>query len=275
MLRGLLDVKGSPLQEEFLDAARDRRSFLDYMSVLPVEGVQKPLLWDKPISETDFRALPIELELDLYRRWSDIPPDVARRSSFWAYLTCCHIEAGTIDSTHLVATDKLSGGSVIEQALADSAPSRIDACVRMALRRMGGLRPARGRRSVYVDCMFARAWWRERMVEEATSELADGVRVLFRTRGKSLWEDLVSRLIDPKGVSVFGSLDAPSEVRRALILALARHVAGNRESLLAQSHQLWRIFEQAAIYEVTPGLGPATDVELARVVSAIVEARAE
>ncbi|MCY4399692.1 MAG: hypothetical protein OXE96_10190 [Gemmatimonadetes bacterium] len=272
-LKALLQVKGDLLQKEFLESVRDRRTFVNYMSELPVDGIREVPLWDKSISEHDFRALPPELELSLYRRWWQVPPEVASRSGFWGYVTTCHVGAGTIDSTHLAATNRLPGVSAIDQALAEDAPLMIDRCVRTALRRLGGLRPARGHRSVYVDCMFARAWWRERMVEEATSEVADRVRALFRLKGKSLWEDLISRLIDEDGVSVFGPMNVPSGVRSALFLSLARHLTGEPRSPLAQSHQLRHVFQQIATYQATPGLGPADDLELANIVRAIVRAR--
>ncbi len=272
-LKDLLEVKGGPLQKEFLQAVRDSRAFVDYMSTLPADGIRKVPLWDESISEKDFRALPPDLELGLYRRWAHIPAEVARCSGFWGYVTTCQIAAGRIDSTHLTATNQLPRASAIDLALAEDAPAKIDRCVRDALRRMGGLRPARGHRSVYVDCVFARAWWRERMVEEATSELADGVRALFRISGKSLWEELIARLIDKDGASVFGPLQAPNDVRRALFLALVGHVADRPRLALAQPHQVRRVFRQVTTYQATPGLGPAADPELAKVVGALVEAR--
>lgn len=272
-LKVLLEVKGGPLQKELLWTLRDRRAFVDYMFGIPVEGVREVPLWDRSISEADFRELSPELESDLYRRWVRLPAEITSRSGFWGYLTTCHIRAGTIDSTHLAATNHLPGTSAIDQALADDVPLGIDRCVRTALRRMGGLPSARGHRSVYVDCMFARAWWRERLVEDATSELAARVRALFRVRGKSLWEDLISGLTNEHAIPVFGSLEVPNDVRSALFLSLARHLARDPNSPLAQSHQLQRVFQQIATYQGTPSLGPASDPELANVLRAIVEAR--
>lgn len=271
-LKALLDVQGGPLQKEFLEAVRDSRAFVDYMSALPVAGNKETPLWQESISEADFRALPPELELRLYRRWANIPGDVARRSEFWGYVTTCHIRAGRIDSTHLTATNQLPRSSAIDQALADDAPAKIDRCVRDALRRMGAPPPVRGRRSVYVDCILARAWWRERMVEDATREVAEQIRALFRFSGKTLWEVLIARLIDEDGVSVFGSLGTPNDVRSALLRALAQHLPDKPRSPLAQPHQVKRVFQQMATYQATPGLGPAEDAELAKVVKALVEA---
>ena len=273
MVKALLEIKGGPLQKQFLEAVRDRGLFLDYMSSVPLDGIREVPLWDDPISERDFRTLPPDLELRLYRRWGSLSPEAARRPGFWAHVTIRHIEAGRISSTHLAATTTLTRESAIDQVLADATATRIDACVRTVLRRMGGLPQARGHRSVYVDCMFARAWWRERMVDEATSELANQVRALFRMRGKSLWEEVVSRLIAKVGTSVFGSLDAPSEVRGAFFLALARRAAENPQSPLTQSQQITRVCAQLAIYHATPGLGPAADTELATILTAIIEAR--
>ena len=269
-LKALLEVKGGPLQKEFLEAVRDRRAFVDYMSALSADGTREVPLWGETISETDFRALPAELELSLYRRWAHIPADVARRSGFWGYVTTCHIAAGRIDSTHLTATNQRPRASAIDRALAEDTPIKIDRCVRNALRRLGGLPPARGHRSVFVDCMFGRAWWRERMVEEATSEIADGVRALFRISSKSLWEELIARLIDKDGVSVFGPLDAPTDARRALFLALARHHTERSSPPLPEPQQVRRVVQQIATYQGTPGLGPATDPELAKVIKALV-----
>ena len=48
----------------------------------------------------------------------------------------------------------------------DEQPKMMDRTVRAVLRRLGGLPEVRGARSVFVNCPFARAWWREHLVKQ-------------------------------------------------------------------------------------------------------------
>ena len=87
---------------------------------------------------------------------------------FGAHLTTRHIEENRIDATSLAAEANVSGLERIERALAETgekAAQKIDECVRTVLRRLSGL-PERGSRSVIVDCPFARAWWRGRLLSD-------------------------------------------------------------------------------------------------------------
>ena len=117
----------------------------------------------------------------LYSSWSYVAPALACRSTFWAAVTLNHVRHGLIDSAFLAANGgNLPGGAErIDFALNDrsnSGPQRVDNCVRTVLRRLGGLPEVRGNRSVYVDCPFARAWWRERMIEQASEGRDDVAR---------------------------------------------------------------------------------------------------
>ena len=90
---------------------------------------------------------------------------------------------------------------------------------RTIMRNLSGLPEARGNRSVYVDCPFARAWWRQRLV---TRVLGHGDPVPVSAVGyvvrlnKGYWERLTT-LIGSRN-SVFGS----DVVQDALVAALAK-----------------------------------------------------
>ena len=86
------------------------------------------------------------------------------------------------------------------------------------MRNLSGLPEARGNRSVYVDCPFARAWWRQRLV---TRVLGHGDPVPVSAVGyvvrlnKGYWERLTTLIVSRN--SVFGS----DVVQDALVAAHA------------------------------------------------------
>ena len=137
-------------------------------------------------------------------------------------ITFRHIEEGRIRGSFLAANGG-PGATGLEridrvlQAEGESAAKQIDSCVRTVLRRLGGLPEARGNRSVYVDCPFARAWWRERLVNEVSHgdpERAERVREVTRVN-QTYWEELVVLIVSQN--SVLGS----RAIRDTFILSLA------------------------------------------------------
>ena len=119
--KALLRTKGGPNQEEFLEAARRSGLFLDYLNAVPVSGARCPALVPEPLTEGEFRAPPQDTEERLYSAWCDLTPRVACRSTFWARLTCRHIEAGRIESEYLAGNggNLAGGGERIDPPLPD------------------------------------------------------------------------------------------------------------------------------------------------------------
>ena len=219
----LLSVKGSDDQRAFLQRVRTAGGLPKFLrETLREIGTKSVPLTPEPLTEDEYGMPPPDTEQRLYRAWSALTPSVACRTTFWTHLTCRHIEAGRIESDYLAANGSPSvcGAERLEFALLDTteqADKLVDDCVRTVLRRLGGLREARGNRTVYVDCPFARAWWREylnRQISGDNEALAEDVRRVFRV-SQTYWEKFVDRIVSRN--STFGSI----EVRNALVRRLA------------------------------------------------------
>ena len=209
----------------------------------------------------------------LYRTWRGLTAATACRSTFWAHLTLEHIRRGRIESVYLAANGgSLPGGAErIDLALRDATakgPEGIDACVRAVLRRLGGLPEVRGNRSVYVDCPFARAWWRERLVEQATeaeSERADQVRRIVRIN-QTYWEKLIDRIVTRN--STFGAIN----IRNAFVKALAQFVESDLDSALRNAKGLQRLCRRVTAYQGSRELSILTDAELDLLMEVVIRA---
>ena len=221
--RKLLRTKGGREQRDFLQAVRDDEKFLQVIrNGIATQGSREPSLCPDHLTESEFKQPPASTEVALYNAWSSLSPRVACRTTFWASLTCRHIENGLVQAAYLAANGGPGAGGAeridrVLQAEGESAAKAIDNCVRTVLRRMGGLPEARGNKSVYVDCPLARAWWRERLVAEVTEhhpDRGDDVRDVTRVN-QTYWEELVVLVVSRN--SVLGS----HTVRNAFILSLA------------------------------------------------------
>lgn len=267
----LLRVKGSDRQKRFLESVRDTAAFLDHVSSIPTDGTVGPALAPERMTESEYKDPPASTEQTLYTSWSALPPAVACRSTFWAKLTIEHIKAGRIQSVYLAANGgNLPGGAErIDFVLDDTTgqgPKRIDDCVRTVLRRLGGLPEVRGNRSVYVDCPFARAWWRERMVNQAANgnaQMTAVVRAVIRTN-QTYWEKLIDRIVFRN--STFGS----ENIRNAFLRALALFVQSNPASELTSSPELQRLCRRVATYQGSRELSILSDSELDALMGTIV-----
>ena len=267
----LLRVKGSDRQKQFLKIVRDTAAFLDHVSSITTDGTVEPALAPERMTESEYKDPPASTEQALYTSWSALPPAVACRSTFWAKLTIEHIRAGRIQSVYLAANGgNLPGGAErIDFVLNDTTgqgPKRIDDCVRTVLRRLGGLPEVRGNRSVYVDCPFARAWWRERMVNQAANgnaQMTAVVRAIIRTN-QTYWEKLIDRIVFRN--STFGS----ENIRSAFLRALALFVQSNPTSELTSSPGLQRLCRRAATYQGSRELSILNDNELDALMGGIV-----
>ena len=220
--RKLLRTRGGAEQRDFLNALRDDREFLRAVrSEVITQGSEDPVLCPEALTESEFKQPPATTEAGLYGAWANIAPRVACRTTFWANLTCRHIESGRIHATYLAANGGAGAGGAerIDRVLLDNvgnAASQIDRCVRTVFRRLGGLPEARGNKSVYVDCPLARAWWRERLVNEVSKGnlgCAEDVRYVTRVN-QTYWEELVVLVVSRN--SVLGSQEVRDEFIRSL-----------------------------------------------------------
>lgn len=238
--RRLLRARGGAYQRRLLKAARNNETFVGFVreEAGAYAGKTPPLHAD-PMTESEFRDPPWTTEMSLYESWKDLPARTACRPAFWADVTSRHVEDARIEASYLAANGGTAAGGAqrMELALNDDGPQRekrIDDCVRTILRRLGGLPEARGARTVYVDCPFARAWWRERLVQEIGDHrdaTPEEVRSVLRL-SQSYWEELVTLVVSRN--SVLGS----DKVRSSFILALADLLAAQPESPLRTGKEL-------------------------------------
>ena len=269
--RGLLRTKGSELQRKFLRTVRNGDGFLEYFSTIGTVGTDEALLVPERMTESEFKEPPADSERSLYMSWSSVAPATACRSTFWAYVTLHHVRNERIEPLYLAANGgTLPGGAErIDFALNDTTKrgaQQVDSCVRTILRRLGGLPEVRGNRSVYVDCPFARAWWRERVVEQASrgdATVAARVRRIIRI-SQTYWEKLVDRIVFRN--STFGS----ENIRNAFFRALSELVQANPDSNLARTKGLQRLCRRATAYQGGRELSILTDSELDELMEGIV-----
>lgn len=267
----LLRTKGNDQQREFLEIVRDNAAFLQRLAEVPTIGTTEAAIVGDPMTESEFKDPPADTERTLYKSWQALTSATACRSTFWAHLTLEHIRKERINSVYLAANGgSLPGGAErIDFALQDptaQGPQRVDSCVRTVLRRLGGLPEVRGNRSVYVDCPLARAWWREHLVDQATSgdsEEADQVRKIIRIN-QTYWEKLIDRIVFRN--STFGSIN----IRNAFIKALAQFVQSSPDSDLTNAKGLQRLCRRTTAYQGSRELSVLTDAELEALMEIIV-----
>ncbi len=270
--QNLLRLKGSEKQRNFLEEARNTGAFLNRMEKIPTVGSTEAELAPSKMTENEFKEPPPDTEAALYNAWTALPPATACRSTFWANLTLRHIRHGYIQSTFLAANGgkHLGGAEHIDSVLQDStaqAAERIDRCVRAILRRLGGLPEIRGNRSVYVDCPLARAWWRERWVEQAAQgdpKLAGKIRAVVRIK-QNYWEKFVDRIVFRN--STFGS----ENIRNAFLRSLARFLQSNPDSQLRETKDLQRLCRRTTAYQGRQELSILTDEELDAIMADVIE----
>lgn len=271
--KDLLRDKGNDRQRKFLADVRDSSSFLNYFEAVPTIGATDPVLLPNPMTENEFKDPPADTEHDLYTAWSSVTSATACRSAFWANLTLEHIRKKRIESVYLAANGgNLSGGAErVDSVLQDNTArgvQRIDSCVRTVLRRLGGLPEVRGNRSVYVDCPFARAWWRERLVEQAAggdAQLTNRIRRALRIH-QTYWEKLIDRIVCRN--STFGS----ANIRDAFVRALAQFIEANPDSELKIPAGLQRICRRVTAYQGSRELSVLGNTELDALMTAVVSA---
>ena len=245
----LIAEKGGVAQKEFLEKLKDSKNFVEWFreKVGIEEGEDKISnhLSDQ-LSEHEFKEPPKQAEEMLFEKWgSIITPAQACRSSFWGYVTLRHIEEEKIESYYLAANGGTLPGGLerIDKALNSGDLSSIDSVVRQAIRRISGLPEARGNRTVYVDCPFARAWWRCYMAKDVRDEIPEAnpkkVMDVFRIN-QAYWEELISSVVSKN--SVFGD----ANIRAALIWALSEKI-NSKESPLLSAKNLNKVIKKIGI----------------------------
>ena len=234
--KDLLRDKGSEHQKEFLTAVRDSSLFVRYVArEIPVPENRTVPIFGEDFTEESYKDPPSDVEEELYQTWSELTPRIACRPTLWAAVTIHHIQHGRMQSSFLAGNGAGgTGAQRIDLALAKNEPKHIDDCVRTIIRNLSGLPGDRGNRSVYVDCPFARAWWRQRLI---TRVLGHGHSVPRSSVGyvvrlnKGYWERLTTLIVSRN--SVFGSF----VVQDALIASLATFLDNEPTSpLRTQQH---------------------------------------
>lgn len=229
------------------------------------EGRSLPVV-DGPLTEASFREPTADQEERMFAAWSDVPPVVASKVSFWGAVTLNHLREGKIRSATWLAADgtgTTNGAERVERALSgveDGGGAAIDRCVRTVFRTMSGLPISRGNRSVFVNPSFGRGWWREWVVRRVTGGRTDSlepaaIRTVLR-RNKEYWEKLVT-LIVSRG-SVFGSL----AVQSSLIQCLAVRFRDDPSTMFRATTELTRLVRQFSRLSAAREFGILSAVEI-------------
>ena len=275
--KNLLRTKGGSQQREFLKITRNNENFLNFIrEKIKTNGSYNPQICQNRLTENEFKDPPANTEIDLYNAWAELTPRIACRTTFWANLTCRHIENGKINAVYLAANggSHPGGAERIDLALQSDetdAAKPIDGCVRTVLRRLSGLLDARGHRSVYVDCPLARAWWRERLVAEISQgdeNCAEKVRRVIRIN-PSYWEKLVELVVSRN--SVLGS----HTVRDAFILSLADLLEKEQKTPLQTAKELGFACRAIGIIQASRELSVLDEDEIHALMSNVVKLRHE
>ena len=269
----LLKTKGGTEQQEFLNAVKDCEEFVSYIEsrVGSTDG-ETVSLFSAPLTEQSFKEVPQDSEREVFDLWKDIPPRIACRTPFWGKVTLEHIRSGIIGEPSWLAMNggtSETGEERIDMALAndgDNRQKRIDDCVRTVFRRMSGLPSVRGRRDVFVNPSFGRAWWRERMVTRVTnrpySEGRDAILEVVRMN-RQYWENLVTMIVS-RG-SVFGS----TVVQDSFINTLAKRIKEDKNSTLRNASTLMKAMHRFSSVAASREVGVLDFDEIGHIVDAV------
>ena len=227
------NTRGKPEQIGFLRSALENSSFLKWFQDRSIpdnpSASHLPLI-PKALTEHQFCAMSDELERKAYELWHDVTPSLACRPGFWVCASLNHIKHGRIQSSFLASPTrgKGSGSAEIDAALSSECAESIDMLTRRILHRISGLPESRGNVSLQANCVFGRAWWRVRMIDQTVDVTGADKESVTRTLHKSTkyWEKLVSVLTSRN--SVFGD----EMVRPVLVWALSIHESDPKYSNL-------------------------------------------
>ena len=211
--------RGSDEQREFIrEAAQDSEAFCRRIRSWGLTGGDVPPVTEQVIPESDFLEPPWALECAVAATWGELPVSLAARPETWTRINVEMIERGRFGSSCLASPGKGgSGRARIARALRGTHAEPVDACVRAVLRRLGGVIGDRGNRTAFIDCPFARTWWRHRYANEAFETFrlgsVEALSNLLRQPGR--WEPLIEAMISR--LTVIGD----SSIRPALVQCFA------------------------------------------------------
>ncbi len=219
--KALIKEKGSQCQKDFLKSMLDRNSFVKFITdrvEKAHDAISTPEPLNARLTEEEFKNMPLDTEKMIYDSWKAIiVPGDAVSSSFWAMVTLRNIEAYVIEPYFLASDGRPnSGKSRIEVLLKKGEDKQIDGAVRDSIRRFSGLM-ARGNRTVYVDCVFSRAWWRVHFATDVcrnTSAKYEKVHDVLRI-SNSFWEVLIDFMVSRNSTMGYAN------VRSALLYVLS------------------------------------------------------
>lgn len=268
----ILREKGGESQEDFLKWVRDGSKFIDAIDDrIPVVGDSDLDLYPVRLSEAQFKNPPGSTEARMYDLWTSLSPAVASSTSFWANATMSHVRSGRIEPSYLASNGVSSQTGIerIDRALtrSDANPEKqMDACVRAIVRQLGGL-PQRGNRSVFADCPFARAWWRERLLRNA--ERISGVpkeRIGKMLRqSKDHWVRFVSAMVSRN--PVFGM----SLVQNAAAVGLVRLLPRSPNEKFPSARVVQDVCQALCFIGGSRELGVLNFAELRQITESIVD----
>ena len=259
--KNLLRTKGSDEQKKFLKVLRSSTDYSAWMKkrVKIAAGDDLPIL-EENLTEAEFTKPPKSTERQIFEFYESIPPASACRVAFWGFMTLRHIEKGRIQSSFLAADSGSppSGLARIDQVLRDGSDKEIDGTVRRALRHMSGLPEARGNRSVYVNCPFARAWWRRYLARQVCDNTEAQLTAVAKVLGYSqeYWEGLINLVVSRN--SILGD----GKVRTALIWALSESVNEDEKNPLFKARSLQKMRRLIGVRSASQELGVFSVAEL-------------
>jgi len=263
----LIKEKGSDEQIEFLNASQESVTFCAWIRNKldgKIVGARDIDLYPEKLSENEFKNTTQVVEENAFSNWKDLTPRMTCRSSFWGAVTFNHIEQGVIKSSYLAAPNnsRISGITRIKKALESESIKEKDDVVRTILRRFSGLPEARGVfRTITVNCVFGRAWWREYMIADiiALTQTKGNRDEISRTlrQSQEFWEKLMNLL--SANSAVFGD----GKIRAAFIWALSKHLDDkSHKKLFSSTETIDTCMNKLGVYSATQEFGVFSTEEL-------------
>ncbi|MBF2760293.1 MAG: hypothetical protein ISN28_08470 [Ectothiorhodospiraceae bacterium AqS1] len=186
--------RGGDIQRHFLAKARDNS--WDFCEIIRKWGLQEgdePPVPIRKWSEKELIDPPSYTEEIIVEIWKDLTLAEASKPGTWFSIHLAMMEKGMIHSSYFAAEHGRTGRDHISDVLdGNDRDDKIDRCVRLILRRLGGVLE-RGKRTVYENCPVARAWWRYRYAKEANGifERQETKDLSNLLRKKPVWNSLI------------------------------------------------------------------------------------